>query len=91
MAKSVSDKDILIWLSAFAGVQSICMFSLLCAIEYMKDHGIDTGSLIFDLVIMFLCGATCVLIAIILSPFAWYYKLRKTETSPHRAEMQDMS
>lgn len=90
MTKSISDGDILYWLSVFICVHAIGMASLVWAVEYMKYHNISPSSLTADLVIMALCCTTCFLIAIILSPAVWYYASRKAE-SLHRTEMQDQS
>lgn len=88
MEKSISDSDILIWLSAFLGVQAICLVSLVWAIGYLKDHKIDPTSPMVDLVIIIFCGATCVLVATMLSPFVWLYNSRATVRS-HQARTQD--
>lgn len=90
MAKSISDGDLLYWLSVFICVHAICMAGLVWAVEYMKYHDISSSSLTADLVIMALCCTTCCLIAIMLSPAVWYYASRKTE-SLHRTEMKDES
>lgn len=90
MAKSLSDGDILYWLSVFIGVHAIFMASLVWAVEYMKDHNIDPSSLTADLVIMALCCTICLLIAIMLSPVVWYYSSRQAKSS-HRTGMKDES
>lgn len=90
MAKSISDGDVLYWLSVFIGVHAICMTSLVWAVEHMKYHNISLTSLTADLVIMALCGTTCVLIAIMLTPALWHYVSRKAEHR-HRIEAQDES
>lgn len=90
MAKSLSDGDILCWLSVFIGVHAIFVASLVWAVEYMKDHNIDLSSLAADLVIMALCCTMCLLIAIMLSPVVWYYSSRQAKSS-HRTGMKDES
>lgn len=90
MAKSISDGDILYWLSVFVGVQAICMASLVWAVEHMKYHNISPSSPTADLVILALCCTTCVLIAVMLSPVVWYYSSCKAE-SLHRATIKDES
>lgn len=90
MVKSISDGDILYWLSVFVGVQAICMASLVWAVEHMKYHNISPSSPTADLVIMALCCTTCVLIAIMLSPVVWYYSSRKAEIL-HRTTIKDES
>lgn len=90
MAKQISDGDVLYWLSIFIGVQAICMASLVWAVEHMKYHDIDLSSPTADLVILTLCCATCVLIAVMLSPVVWYYASREAKDL-HRTDTQDES
>lgn len=88
MAKSLSDGDILYWLSVFIGVHAMFVASLVWAVEYMKDHNIDPSSLMADLVIMALCCTMCVLIAIMLTPVVWCYSSRQAKSS-YRTEMKN--
>ena len=85
----MSDGDVIYWLSIFIGVQAICMAGLVWAVEHMKNH-IDLSSPTAALVILTLCGATSVLIAVMLSPVVWYYASREAG-SLHRTETQDES